>query len=411
MKIKKGISLIVLVITIIVIIILAGAVILSLSKNNPIAKASEATFKANVQAYNSELALAISSKYVNDFTFSKSMLNAGIWDGNPSNISGTIKSYITTISVEDGKKFEIQGSKLVYVGDVINEQSYITDIGLPNKAQLTLVIGTIATENSTVNGRVSAYNNPIIPTGFRAVNDGAIWPTDWNKGLVIEDALGNQFVWVPVDGTNVKYLKNFTYPSDFSASSLNTTDDTLPIGITSEIEQIKDYGGFYIARYEAGKINIDTLVSKKSTQVWAFISYYESKSKAESMYNTTSVQSGLVTGTQWDTTMMWIEKLALNVSTNSNKWGNYIDSITPANAFGFGIKQVTGYSEFWKANNIYDLSGNLWEWTNEKFGSVFVTRGGSWLFSAATFPAAFRIQRFDSGSYLDWTFRVVLYIK
>lgn len=40
---KKGISLIVLVITIIVIIILAGAVILSLAKNNPIGQANEAT--------------------------------------------------------------------------------------------------------------------------------------------------------------------------------------------------------------------------------------------------------------------------------------------------------------------------------------------------------------------------------
>jgi ABC-type microcin C transport system permease subunit YejB len=42
---KKGISLIVLVITIIVIIILAGAVILSLASNNPIAQASEAVQK------------------------------------------------------------------------------------------------------------------------------------------------------------------------------------------------------------------------------------------------------------------------------------------------------------------------------------------------------------------------------
>jgi len=50
---KKGISLIVLVITIIVIIILAGAVILSLSANNPIAQASaakNASNKAEVQA-------------------------------------------------------------------------------------------------------------------------------------------------------------------------------------------------------------------------------------------------------------------------------------------------------------------------------------------------------------------------
>jgi len=44
---KQGISLIVLVITIIVIIILAGAVILSLSANNPIQKASDAKVASN----------------------------------------------------------------------------------------------------------------------------------------------------------------------------------------------------------------------------------------------------------------------------------------------------------------------------------------------------------------------------
>ncbi len=45
---RKGISLIVLVITILVMIILAGVVIVSLQKNNPVEKAKEATFKTNI---------------------------------------------------------------------------------------------------------------------------------------------------------------------------------------------------------------------------------------------------------------------------------------------------------------------------------------------------------------------------
>jgi len=50
---KKGISLIVLVITIIVIIILAGAVILSLANNNPIAQATTAVYKQDKVAVQS----------------------------------------------------------------------------------------------------------------------------------------------------------------------------------------------------------------------------------------------------------------------------------------------------------------------------------------------------------------------
>ena len=61
MKAKKGISLIVLVITIIVIIILAGAVILSLNKNNPISDATKARYLSNKDSVQSEVTIALSS--------------------------------------------------------------------------------------------------------------------------------------------------------------------------------------------------------------------------------------------------------------------------------------------------------------------------------------------------------------
>jgi flagellar basal body-associated protein FliL len=54
---KKGISLIVLVITIIVIIILAGAVILSLSANNPITQATTARNSSNLNEVQSAVTL------------------------------------------------------------------------------------------------------------------------------------------------------------------------------------------------------------------------------------------------------------------------------------------------------------------------------------------------------------------
>jgi len=62
---KKGISLIVLVITIIVIIILAGAVILSLSTNNPIASANKATCLSDIANFKSAVALDYASQFGN----------------------------------------------------------------------------------------------------------------------------------------------------------------------------------------------------------------------------------------------------------------------------------------------------------------------------------------------------------
>jgi len=126
MKINKGISLIVLVITIIVIIILAGAVILSLSNNNPISSATEATFKSNIDAYNSELTMSISKKYVDYPTLNTSSLNATIWDGSAIT-SGTVKEYISSISAADGLKYIIDEGKLVYMGNNVTEMNWLSN--------------------------------------------------------------------------------------------------------------------------------------------------------------------------------------------------------------------------------------------------------------------------------------------
>lgn len=55
MKNKRGISLIVLIITIIVIAILAATVIISMNKNNPISSSKEAKFKSDISAIQTEL--------------------------------------------------------------------------------------------------------------------------------------------------------------------------------------------------------------------------------------------------------------------------------------------------------------------------------------------------------------------
>ena len=71
-----------------------------------------------------------------------------------------------------------------------------------------LGVGNVATsDGQTVNGEAASYSNPIIPKGFKAINEGsATWGTanGYQNGLVIEDAvtgsetIGSQFVWVPV---------------------------------------------------------------------------------------------------------------------------------------------------------------------------------------------------------------------
>ncbi|MDD2376753.1 MAG: SUMF1/EgtB/PvdO family nonheme iron enzyme [Clostridia bacterium] len=438
MKEIKGISLIVLVITIVVIIILAGAVILSLANNNPIASANEATFESNVASYNSELALVISKEYLQDNLFSPSAFNKGVWDGTGGNVTGTIKQYITSITPEDGAKFEIQSGKIVYVGIDETEENWLTNIGIlcGTKTPPVIEVNVIATENSTVTGQATTYDNPIIPKGFKAINNVTTWPTDWNTGLVIEDESGNQFVWVPIDGINIVYEKDFTYPAWYMVNFSNITEDILPQGVVEE-DQITKYGGFYIARYEsmfdyndgnmraASKKSIDkedttswsgARDSAHTGYLWNYIDYTDAKIYAESMcesygYDSSKILTHLITGTEWDVTMKWLQNSGKSV-TNSTTWGNHTDSAESANVEGHGSIQISGFSEYWKSNNIYDLAGNVWEWTNEKCASnEFIVRSGKYNYGGIECSSAFRNNVISSYLAIDTSFRLSLYIK
>ena len=67
----------------------------------------------------------------------------------------------------------------------------------------------------------SSYNNPIVPEGFKKIEtDTASWelengiPKGWNSGLVIEDEIGNQFVWVPISDKEDLDLSKYSVMGD-----------------------------------------------------------------------------------------------------------------------------------------------------------------------------------------------------
>ena len=390
---KRGISLIVLIVTIIVIIILAAVVILTITKNNPVSSAKEATFKEDVTAMQDELSMYLSKKYTdNPTSFEKSSINLS-GDSMVTELPST-KKYKDKVSIIKGK--------LVWAGETEDNIEYkwfseVTD-GATKKSEEWK--DTIA----------SVEDGVPIPKGF-TYKEGTK-----DTGLVIQDEKGNEFVWVPVTEKST-YAKDFGFKSNFNATSTNTKDDTLPNGITDETADVVKYGGFYIGRYEAGipegetstsnKIGIP--VSKKDATVWTNINYKNSKASAESMISNEYVQTGLLTGTAWDTVCHWIK--SDDELKDSRTYGNYKNSEAPANVTGYGTKQVAGYSDKWMVKNIYDLAGNVWEWTSEAYSSDFIRRGGSYSYDGSDHPVSCR--GINSVSYTrDYIgFRSRLYIK
>ena len=191
-------------------------------------------------------------------------------------------------------------------------------------------------------------------------------------------------------------------------------------------ESVNTYGGFYIARYEAGdgdangtprsssSSNSNTVVSKKGAIVYNYISQTDSITRAESMY---AGKSKLISGAGWDRTINWLietkAKTENEVFVNSSSWGNYNDSTGNAktNSGSGNMNYTTGRNEAWKANNIYDLAGNVRDWTTEAVSSnLRVNRGGDSNDNGSSAPASSRIG--DGSGFSDYHigFRPALYL-
>ena len=286
-------------------------------------------------------------------------------------------------------------------------------------------IGTIMTENQTFDGRIKGtYNNPIIPKGFAAINEnGADWGTEngYQKGLIITDevdqngkSVGNEFVWVPVDGKIVKFER---YDFGIGDALYEDCTETIPEEL---LESVNDNEGFYIARFETGEGDNKEVISKKGKMIYNKVNSQTAKTLSEQMYriedNEFGIISTLIYGAQWDTTLKFIMSYDVNESGydiypfNSTGMGNYSEG----DEFeSLNDPAVSGASEAFRQKNIYDLAGNVWEWTMEMYkDEERVNRGGDMYNPGNESPASYRNNtpvQTENNTHLG--FRIALYIK
>ena len=336
----------------------------------------------------------------------------------------------------------------------------------------------------------------VIPNGFYYVTGAP------STGLVISDVFGddddnskggNQFVWVPCRGTGtVAYEKTneATVDKKYGLASYwekygkqynyNVYKDWTDYG--GDLNSVNKYGGFYVARYEAGVPSNATFyantdgaryikekgtnvvengykpVSKKNNQAWNFVQQKLAKTLSENMYyENENVKSQLIDSYAWDTIIDWIEKEEPTIGSDSTGYGNYfnsgiqfIDSLYATHQYGNewilsstykkGNSTATGYTELAtgvkissdsaiknKVKNIYDMAGNMWEWTTEvgnnnmtqtvlneeqaMLATYAVFRGGSFNSYGSDCTVSIRYGTEIEHCDVDIGFRVVLYIK
>ena len=191
------------------------------------------------------------------------------------------------------------------------------------------------------------------------------------------------------------------------------------------IESIEKYGGFYIGRYETGGLDGTAKVVKGDTnisnQTW-YTMYEKCKTlKGENR----NVETSMIWGCEWDRTLQWLvdteNKTYAQVGKDSTEWGNYYNKqLTYVDENGVqqtknksrSVRIPSGSSEIAKANNIYDMAGNVWDWTLEACSANYRRyRGGNYYGNGYSYPAGYRDYDYPYNSDVYYGCRAALYVE
>ena len=420
---NKGVTLIALAVTIVVMLILAGVTISVLNGENGIVKqAQKAKEESKIKELKEKVRIDIAGKRVENIngelrvSVLKEILDK-YFDNVP--VETQITSETELKAKEEYGKYEMKISD-IDVGEITYETSY-TIFKDVNGEQVPIPEGYIVSENSDEN---------IV-----------------NKGLVISDSRGNEYVWISCtvdsssnklqykrtewgvekDGTdNSRAIKDELTLKDIDVTYSKTdTDNGINEEISKEIvaqinaekESIKKYGGYYIGRYEVGKDN-KTAVIKAEQEPYVNIKWSKAYELAKGIGGGEGATTYLCSSYSWDTAINFIQNTtgknyATSIIGFNENWksqevkdssGKVIKPVNTAQRLNTGLTTALC--------NIYDMGGNVGEFTTELnpgTSETVVLRGGN--NNHNNYPAGYRWDVKSGDASSVYGFRATLFLK
>ena len=436
---NKGITLIALVITIIVLLILAGVSIATLTEENGIlTRANDSKTKTDIGEEKEAIGLAYNGVIADN-------LGDGV---TAEQLENELQANGYNVAAE-----EVDGKIKVTFGAPSNRVYAIDSNG--NITQT----GTGEVTPPTGNLPSTAETTPFLPDGATPTN------TDWNTGITIKDSNNNEWTWIVVpksiyttaqsstDYGNIEKDMQ-TYANKYRSSYTDTWYSEAQHGFVSPeeynnhknamLKSVYENGGFYIGKYEVGSFDNPVTandnkgrqaVIQKGAYPYNYVTCKQAQEISESLV-VGGKTSSLMFGIQRDLVLAYLEANGVSeadLKGFSGSWGNYTlvefditrgkystdrgRSYTEVNGtyrktVYDGVLLTTGATERNSKMNIYDLAGNVWEWTLEKSaptGDPCIGRGGDYSNGGDSHPASsrFDFRTSDSGSNIG--FRPALY--
>lgn len=265
-----------------------------------------------------------------------------------------------------------------------------------------------------------------IPTGFEVSTVSG--ENTISGGLVIKEG-ANEYVFIPCTEENytedsfgplINYDSQNQLDSCYGDNYYNYANDFNYAQDKTDIEtSINKYKGFYVGRYET-TINNGTIGSKKGAKVLTanktlkkgtnpnnskpyYYRWYGLYKAQKDLYgNNSNVFSSMITSKEWNTIMTF-------TGYGNTERGAYTYTTKP-DLSGSAYKGRADTYDLTK--NIYDLAGNVFEWTltaSDTGNRVY--RGGAWVIDLDIYSASHTYSSFPIENSSMTGSRLALYIR